>query len=54
MRKYNNENMEKLAEEVVNSWDMDTLMNYALQQLVSAYENDITLFNSDCGLMYGE
>lgn len=54
MQIYNLKNREELARKVIDSWDMNTIMSYAFQQLLEAYKKDITLFNSDCELMDGE
>jgi hypothetical protein len=35
---YNRENCRKLAEAVVDSWDMDTLLNFAVDTLEAAYK----------------
>ena len=51
--KRTDENIEKLAQEVLNSWDMDTLQGYALQQLEKAYKEDEQLFKDDVESMFG-
>jgi len=50
--KYNDENIEKLAQEVIDSWDMSTLMNMALKKLINDYKEDEELFNLDVELMF--
>lgn len=44
---YNRENCRKLAQEVVEGWDMDTLLNFAVDTLESAYRNNSDAFHSD-------
>ena len=48
------QNIEKLAREVIDSWDMNTLQSYALDRLVEAYEENEELFKDDVNLMKGE
>ena len=55
------ENMEKLAREVIASWNvdtqkdfMDTLQWYALDRLTEAYKEDKQLFKNDVNLMEGK
>ena len=50
--KRTDKNISKLAQEVLDSWDMDTLQGYALQQLEKAYKEDEHLFMSDVNLMF--
>lgn len=44
---YNDENCEKLAEYVVNSMDMDTLVSFATEQLAEWYKSDEENFRDD-------
>ena len=48
---YNKENIEKLANDVVEGWDMGDLMAYAVYRLKEGYNNDINLFNNDVECM---
>ena len=41
------ENINKLAEAIVDSWDMDTLMGYAVSQLEVFYTTDEETFQVD-------
>jgi hypothetical protein len=41
--KHNKENCRKLAQEVVEGWEMDTLLNFAVDTLEASY-----IHNSDC------
>lgn len=41
------ENCEKLANEVVDWWDMDTLIGYAVEMLTEAYLKDKASFDTD-------
>ena len=45
-------NIEKLAGDVLDGWDMDTLQCYALDRLIEAYTENKQLFNDDVELMY--
>lgn len=44
---YTDENIEKLASVVVDSWDMDTLVNYAKERLFYFYQEDKKEFEKD-------
>lgn len=41
------ENREKLAYEVVESWDLDTLMSYAIETLQKTWESSDETFIDD-------
>ncbi len=43
----NEDRCRKLAEQVVWDWDMDDLVSYAIQQLISHYLKDKESFNDD-------
>ena len=43
----NEDNREKLAEEVVDSWDMDCLLEYARTSLVVQYRDEDEDFQRD-------
>ena len=45
--RYTDEYIRKLATCIVNSWDMDTLINYAIEQLFQFYERDQEKFQKD-------
>lgn len=45
--KYNEENMGRLAEVVVDSWDMKALQQYAIDKLVETYEDFKECFEED-------
>ena len=45
------DNVEKLAREVVDSWDMDTLISMAIETLIMNYHNDEYLFDEDILIM---
>jgi len=45
--KNNEENREKLSREVVDSWDDDTLIGYAIDQLMEFYKTDDDKFDED-------
>lgn len=45
------ENIQKLAEKVLDSWDMDTLMCAMLDRLIKDYQEDEKLFQYDSELM---
>ena len=47
MIEYNEENMEKLARKVVDDWDMDTLMNFAIERIYANYKNNKCDFEGD-------
>ena len=40
MIKHNEENIEKLAKVVVEDWDMDTLLTYALERLMDYFKHN--------------
>ncbi len=44
----NEENRKKLATEIVDSWDMKALLNYAIEKVEEAYEFDNECFIEDC------
>ncbi len=50
----NEDTREKLAEEVVDSWDMDDLIYFALKRLTEDYEKDGDLFEEDWATMFPE
>ena len=41
------ERISKLALEVVNSWDMDTLLNYAVERLEDFYKSNLDDFETE-------
>lgn len=41
------ENCERLAREVVDSWDMDTLVSFAIEQLQMNYMLNVDEFEDD-------
>ena len=43
----NEENRQKIAEAVVDSWDMDDLIYYAIKRITEDYEKDGDLFEED-------
>jgi len=45
-------NREKLAREVVDSWDMNDLITYAIDKLEEYYERDEDGFQADWKTMY--
>jgi len=45
--KYNQENIEKLAKVVVDSWDMKALVQFAIDRLIEAYVTDEEAYNHD-------
>ena len=47
MTEKNEENISKLAAAVVDSWDMETLLHYAMMNLEDAYGKDTELFERD-------
>ena len=47
----NVDNCEKLAEEVVDSWDMECLLEYAQSGLIASYIDDDELFQTDWKVM---
>ncbi len=50
----NEDNREKLAEEVVDSWDMDCLLEYARTSLVVQYRDEDEDFQRDWQDMMGD
>jgi len=46
----NDDNCLKLAKLVVDSWDMDTLVSFAVEQLTINYMEDNNMFQEDCEL----
>lgn len=51
---YNQENINKLARLVVDNWDMDTLVDYAIQALENEYNTNKNLFEADVENNAGE
>ena len=49
--KYTPENIQKLARDVVDGWDMDTLVNAMVARLEDDYHEDEKLFQYDSELM---
>jgi len=47
-------NKADLAQAVVESWDLGYLINYAIGQLVDAYDDDPELFQEDKETMFGD
>lgn len=47
MIEYNKKNCRELAEYVVNSMDMDTLVSFAIDQLIGWYDSDEENFRDD-------
>lgn len=45
--KHNEDNVRKLAEECVECWDMDCLIDFAINRLISDYKGDKELFLRD-------
>lgn len=45
--KHTEENIRKLAEECVEFWDMDCLVDFAVSRLISDYKGDKELFFRD-------
>jgi len=54
MSQHTADNVEKLAQEVVDEWDMDTLIDYAVQQLTNHYMNDENSFIEDWSERHSE
>jgi len=54
MAENNDENRQKLAEVVVDTWDMDTLVEFAVDKLVEVYKNDDIAFQKDWLEIKGE
>lgn len=51
----NNEvNREKLVQEIVDGWDMDTLMGYALDNLTIFYRDNSIDFQAEWETMFGD
>ena len=48
--KYNQENIKRLAKVVVDSWDIKTLIQFAIDKLIWSYEADEEAFNQDCNI----
>lgn len=44
---YTPENIDILVETIVDIWDMETLLSYALEHLQEAYSSDKELFYKD-------
>ena len=51
---YKQENIENLAHMVIESWDMETLLGYALDRLVDGYQKDRSAFLCDWKMMFEE
>ena len=47
MVEYSEENMNKLAQKVVEGWDINTLMQYAIDQVEENYKNNKGDFEGD-------
>lgn len=54
MKTHNADNVETLANDVVDGWDMDTLIDYATTALVNYYMNNEAAFHKDCEGYYDE
>ena len=52
--KRNRKSIEKLAREVVDGWDMDDLIGYAVQQLMIYYIKDKKGFEKDWEETFGD
>ncbi len=50
--KHNMENIEKLSKEVVDSWEMDTLLNYAIERLSDFYRENPDDFKDEWENMF--
>ena len=50
----NEDTREKLAREVVDSWDMDDLIYYAIKRLTEDYKKDDLAFEEDWVTMFPE
>jgi hypothetical protein len=50
----NEENREKLARQIVEDWDLDTLMDFAIGTLDSGYETNNEAFQNDWKNEFGE
>jgi len=50
--KHNDDNIEKLSREVVESWDMDTLLSYAIERLEDFYKENPDDFNAEWENMF--
>ncbi len=48
MVKHNRENMKKVANKIVDGWDMDTLVNFAKDSLIETYKKDKKAFAEAC------
>ena len=46
------ENVEKLAGDIVEGWDMDDLINYAVATLTNHYMNDEEYFHNEWSEFY--
>lgn len=46
------DNVEKLAHDVVDGWDMDTLIGYAETALTNHYMNDEEAFHNEWAELY--
>ena len=47
----NEDNCEKLADEVIDSWDMQCVLEYAQSSLVASYRDDDEKFQTDWKVM---
>jgi 2-oxoglutarate dehydrogenase complex dehydrogenase (E1) component-like enzyme len=52
MSENNYDTRRKLAEEIMESWDLDTLASYAVEQLMDNYETNPDSFDEDWKLMF--
>ena len=48
---HNDENIERLAKLVLDSWDLDTLLSFVMDKLIADYKKDEVLFFDDVNLM---
>ena len=46
--KHDDENIKRLSVVVVDGWDQETLIQFAIDKLVEAYEADKEAFDNDC------
>jgi len=51
--KRNEENIERLADEVLDSWDMEATLHYARERLISNYKANESSFQEDWKAMIG-
>lgn len=50
--KYNIDNVEKLATDIVASWDMEVLVQYAITNLTEHYMANEKEFHEECAEFY--